>query len=203
MSGRIEMMYGPMFSQKTMWLVHICLGKMADLGKKCLLVLHANDVRPNLTEGNSFSTHNSTLRRKHEELKVIRVKKLSDIDVSDYEYIGVDEGQFYDKADMQEIINWYHQNKIIYVSALDGDFERNIFGYTYLLIPYVHAGCLYKSSASVCMICLDKGKNNTASYTYKHALTLSGGKGPQVDPGADDKYISVCGMCYKDLKSKE
>jgi len=199
MSGRIELMYGPMFSQKTMWLVHICLGKMADLGKKCLLILHEKDIRPGLMAADTFSTHTSTLRRKHEKINTLRVNNLCDIDVSAYDYIGVDEGQFFDKDSMKAIIQWFTMGKIIYVSALDGDSERNFFGYTYLLIPYVQAGCLHKSNASVCMRCLDQNKNSVASFTHKHALTSSGGQGSQIDPGADDKYMSVCTLCYEEL----
>ena len=193
-----------MFSQKTTWLISVKLGKKADLGYPCLLVNHSFDTREGLGLDSAFSTHNKTLHKLPAVIDTLKVSDLQGLNVEKYDVIGIDEGQFYTKEDMKTIIDWKNKGKTIYMAALDGDAERNFFGYTYLLIPHCDGGSVHKSTSAECMSCQGKGKMNVnASFTRKiSGLTESGSVGSQVDPGADDKYQSVCGICYNKFMKK-
>ena len=200
--GKLFLNYGPMFAQKTTWLVFINLAKKADLGYPCLLINSNIDDREGLEIDGSFSTHNKTLKKLPDGVDALKVSTLVGINVDKYSVIGVDEAQFFGtEEDMNAIIKWVKQGKTVYVSALDGTSERKFFGKTYLLIPYCEAGFLTKSTAADCLKCLKEGRKDVvASFSHKFAgLTESGGPGETVDTGGAEKFMPVCGNCYAEL----
>lgn len=182
-SPSIDIIFGPMFSGKTSEIIRRII-IYHEMGLKVLYINALSDDRSD----NAFSTHNSTIGKI--PFESIKVNKLSDCKVENYDVIAVDESQFFDDLKLC-ILNWCEvYKKIIIVGGLNGDFQRKPFGQINELIPY--ADNIIKLSP-FCMCCKrEKNIIRQAIFTKRisstnHEIILIGGK---------DLYIPVCRECY-------
>lgn len=185
MSGKISLILGPMFSGKTSSMItEIKRYKIAK--KNCLIITHKSDNRyDSLKKSNtSIISHDKI---EYTDTNIINVNKLEGIDISNYDVIGIDEIGFFD--DIELIINWANQGKIIIAAGLDGDYKQESFGNIHKLIP--HSEELIKKKA-ICMECYGE-----ASFTHR----LSNEK-ETIIIGSNDKYVSLCRVCLLN-KQKE
>jgi len=191
--GTIYLRFGPMYSGKTTWL-NSELTQMADKGFSVLKIVNAKDVRYDVeSEDKAGTTHNSSYKSLSPKIVCIRALLLSEIDVSPYHVIGIDEGQFF--LDLVTTVeHWAEQEgKHLRISGLDGDFQRKRFGQILDLIPLADEAV--KLSAS-CKICLDELERNGFQGNI---LTIAGpftkrlgNSTEQEIIGGSDMYIPVC-----------
>ena len=187
-TGSLELIVGPMFCGKTTKAI-LTITKMADLGYDVLYINHEDDVRETEAQHGNVSTHNSNFKTLSNKINTIKASELRDIDVRDYEYICIDEGQFY--PDLYEsVITWvtgYGKNVI--VASLDGDAYRRKFGQVLDLIP--NADKITKLTA-YCDLCRENVKRlRVAPFTGR----LCDKKGSKV-VGGKNIYRAMCRECH-------
>ena len=195
-SGYLHIFIGGMFSGKTTNLIRK-ITKSADLSKQTgsknpILINNTLDNRDNK---NIISRHNSSYKGISKYIDVVSTKKLSDLNLTGYDVIGIDEGQLY--TDLYEtIVGWVNLGKIIFIAGLVGDSNQEHFGEIYKLLPKVNK---IEFLTAFCHFCVTEytkdGKiltpeslaNMSASFTKK----ISGGNS-QIDVGGSDKYLPSC-----------
>lgn len=188
--GHLTIFYGSMFAEKTSTMTN-AVERHHLAKRRCLIVKHGIDNRyDHLAKNGGIVTHAGY---EHSVVKVVQTHKLSDIDVAEYDVIGVDELQFFD--DMELVDAWADQGKIVYAAALDGNFLTQPFEspttrkrVTDLIASSDDSFKLH----AVCMRCGDD-----ASFTVRTGGPISG----TVDVGGKDKYIAVCRKCKKAIKT--
>lgn len=188
MGGYLEVTFGPMFSGKTTSLIHkantfIKTKLVQNKEIKVLIINHKDDVRETETEDGLTP---------HIQSKIIdcdktsmKVKTLSDIDVSLYNYILVDESQFFEDL-VTSVMGWLSQGKHVHCCGLLTDSNRHIFGDLHELIPRADN---VEHLKALCFYCGDKTPNApfTKCIDLKDSQILIGGSG---------KYIPVCGKHF-------
>lgn len=189
--GTLHLRIGPMFSGKTTWL-NGELTQLADKRFSVLKIIHSDDNRASECPDEYGSTHHSTFRLSP-KIVCIKSDRLSNIDVSNFHVIGIDESQFF--PDLLEVVqDWVERkNKHVRVAGLCGDAFKRKFGQTLDLIPFCDE--VVKLNAT-CKICLDdlekKGfRGNIFSITAPFSKRLTPCK-EQKEIGGSDKYIPVC-----------
>jgi thymidine kinase len=125
--GRIEVVFGPMFSGKSSELIRRV--KRHQIAKKnCLVLNYVKDDR--YSTGDFCSTHDKTM------LKAVKIGSLGSVDdrIDPFDVIAIDEGQFFD--DLVEFCEkWANKGKIVIVAALDATFQKKAFGRICDLLP--------------------------------------------------------------------
>jgi thymidine kinase len=190
--GKLDLILGTMFSGKTTYI----LSKISKLSELNYQILYINIEFDNRSE-TIFSTHNPFLNINEEfiknksiskNVKMIKSKKLLNIDLSNKDVIIIDESHFFD--DLVEFVNkCLDLNKYIIVSGLIADFKGNKFGKTLDLIPIctnikrLHAYCSNCAKNKICSI---------ATFSKK---IIKNNK--SIDIGGSEKYIPVCRFHYK------
>lgn len=182
--GHLTLYMGPMFSGKTTRL--LCeLTERVDTGSRVLFVSHLHDVRPG---DRGVSSHSSQFRLLSHLIDSVRVERLENVDVKNYQVIGVDEAQFYPDL-ISTVIRWVDQeDKMVFCSGLDGTYQRTPFGHFLELIPYADK-C--KMMHSLCHYCLKIGSENRAPFTLRTTDEMT-----EIVIGGVDKYIPVCRHHY-------
>lgn len=189
--GNLEIVVGPMFAGKTSWIIQKLI-IYADLGIKTLYINSILDNRKTEKNDEIITTHNSNFNKLSDKIKSTKTKLLKDVDVSDYNVIGIDEGQFYEDL-FDTVIYWVEKlNKTIYIVSLDGDIKKHIFGDITKLIPY--ADTVTKKMA-YCKKCITDNKLVKAPFTGINT-NIEFPKN-QILPGGNDKFIPLCRKCYK------
>ena len=177
--GYLELILGPMFSSKTTYLL-----KTYNQFKFCnipiLAINHSFDKR-----------YHETLMSTHDKIMIPCIQTDNLLDLlrennyfENIEVFLINEGQFFhDLYEAVEIL--LKHNKKIFVSGLDGDFERKKFGQILDLIPLCDK---VTKLTSLCSICKD-GTLGIFSMrlTNDTQQTLIG----------SDNYIPVCRACYE------
>jgi thymidine kinase len=145
--GSLVLGIGPMFSGKTTWLVGE-LTKAADVGYRALLVSSTVDTRLDTVSKHGVTSHNSGFRHLSDRLTHRAAGNLSELNVTEYNFVGIDEGQFFPDL-AQVVLQWVDSGIGVRVAALSGDAMRCPFGPTFDLIPHCddirmfHAICTY------------------------------------------------------------
>jgi thymidine kinase len=177
--GEIQVIYGPMFSGKSTELLRR-IRRFRVRDDTCLL-LKTKDTRY-LEDNDKVVTHDNfnflealscdLLFEKHEQ-------------ASNYDVIGIDEGQFF-----PDIINFCetmaNSGKIVIVACLDSDFRREPFGSICHLIAKSEK---VTKLNSICYYCKEDAAFS-ARLTHETAIKVIGGH---------DKYRPVCRTCYGNL----
>lgn len=199
--GSCEIIFGPMGSGKTSKLTHE-LAMFADVGGKIgMKVLYINYIGDNRsTENNTqyVTTHSSQSKGNSKKIDEIKVEKLSEVDVSQYHVIGIDEGQFF--SDIVETVRkWVLElNKKVIISSLDGDINMKPFGQVSQLICICEPDSIHKL-ASRCINCLYNGNPNVkAGFTKLRNNTTGSDITNYINIGGMDEYIPLCMKCYKE-----
>ena len=168
----IKLICGPMFSGKTSELLRNL--ERAHIGKKRVVLLRPMiDSRPFLSHSEKDTSW----------LKSMFLKTL-DIDCSDYDTIGIDEGQMH-----SNLVSFCRENSLknkqIIISALHATSECEMFDEIVKVIPYCEE--IVKLNA-VCKVC----GSDFANYTKY----LGGSKTEKVAVGGSETYTAVCEKCY-------
>jgi thymidine kinase len=184
--GKLELVLGTMFSGKTSYMLSK-VAFFADLGFKILYINIDFDNRSD----EAFSTHNPFLNLKEyiknsnidKNVKMIKAKKLSNIDYSNYDIVLIDEAHFFD--DLVDMVKELLNNKLyIIVGSLIGDYKGNKFGKTIDLIPFCDE--IHRLQA-YCSICAQSKKCRIAIYSKRITDNSN-----TVEIGGAEKYIPVC-----------
>ena len=179
----LSIIVGPMYSKKTSWL-------MDNLSNHLILennVIYINSILDTRDKLNKISTHNRLLKIDNINFKCVKAKNLNDIDINEYDVIGIDEAQWFN--DLYETVKyWLSLNKIIYCVGLDGDFKMQIIGDIYKLLPLSN---YFKKKNAICSICAKKKFNNKpASFTKYLGEGNISDTNYIIDNGSN--YIPVC-----------
>lgn len=182
MSGRLDVRFGPMRSGKSTWLCNK-ITRYHDKGYFCIHINYTGDNRSD----DHFSLHSSGTFKLCDKIKTAKVWKLEEVDVSDYNVIGVEEAQFFPDL-LVMVEKWLGLHKIILVAGLDGDVHKKKFGQVLDIIPLSHSA---KKITSECLDCAgDLGFEVPAPFTISKR-PLKG----EIEIGKD-VYVSVCAKHY-------
>jgi thymidine kinase len=194
--GWLQLFLGPMFSQKTSHLISE-LTKYADLGLSVIYINHKADDREVETRSEFFSCHSSNMTISP---KIIPYKLDNLLEIEEDEnfkkskIIGIDESNFFN--DIERVISWVdNYSKIVFVSGLDGDINRNFIGNTYKLIPYADK---YEKLNAVCIECLKENDLMLKAAPFTHRKIFSES---QVIVGGNNIYEPLCRKCFLQKKS--
>ncbi len=180
MSGKIELILGPMFSGKSTKLIRkIRLYK--NTNKKVLVVKPLIDTRyvVNQIASHSFETENCET-----------TELLTNIDnkVKNYDIIIIDEGQFFSDLKIM-VLKWADEyKKEVIIAGLDGDSNRNPIGHILELIPLANK---FKKMSSICKYCND---GTPAPFTHRLCNSIQ-----QVEIGGAESYIPLCRKHYLEM----
>ncbi len=177
-AGRVDLITGCMFSNKTLTLI-TWVEKHRIAKKQCAIVKHAIDTRYDSRAQHGGIVCNNGME--YSSCPILTASRLSDIDVTPYDVIGVTESQFFD--DLLVVDQWANAGKIVICDGLDGDSNREPFGQIHKLAPKCEG--VIKLNA-VCLYC---GAN--AAFTRR--IT---GSSDCIDVGGAEKYTAVCRQCY-------
>ena len=172
MTWNLSMIFGPMFSGKSTYLQNQ-INRQKIKGKKCIIINYKHDNR--YCEGNFVVTHELV------KMEAVKCDKLCDINVDEFDVIGIDEGQFF--IDLVEMASrWSDDGKKVIVAALDATFDRKPFGNICDLIAMSDK---VKKLRSICKICHKKALFN--QRTVKDAKSVIGGI---------EQYRPLCRQCF-------
>eukprot|EP00824_Muranothrix_gubernata_P010392 TRINITY_DN23398_c0_g3_i1.p1 TRINITY_DN23398_c0_g3~~TRINITY_DN23398_c0_g3_i1.p1 ORF type:complete len:316 (+),score=31.38 TRINITY_DN23398_c0_g3_i1:41-949(+) len=124
--GHVQLIIGPMFSGKSTELLRR-IRRYTYSRRRCLVIKYRKDTR---YSADCMATHD------RQSISAHPCEQLSEVEsiVSNYDVVGVDEGQFY-----PDIAEWAEEQanrgKVVIVAALDGTFQRKPFGRVLDLIP--------------------------------------------------------------------
>jgi thymidine kinase len=172
----LEIFVGPMFSGKT--------SKLQELYKQfkfCNISVEIiNHCADNRYHESMLSSHDKIM------IPCIQTERITDImpKLSKVEVILINEGQFFEDL-YSSVIDMLKENKMVYVSGLDGDFERKRFGQILDLIPMCDK---VTKLTALCSLCRDGTPG-----IFSHRLT----KETQQTLIGSDNYIPVCRKCYE------
>lgn len=187
-TGSLSVYTGPMFCGKTTHLIneitrHIDL----DSSLKALLINHMFDTRDS---EKVISSHSSAYKGISSKISCTASGKLSDVDVSEYSVIGIDEAQFFPDL-LSTVSEWLKLGKHIFVAGLDSDANMEIFGEIHMLL---HMADSFTKLQAICTTCLSESKStitpislNFAPFTCKH-----GGGSSQIEVGGASIYAPTC-----------
>lgn len=180
----LTLIIGSMFSGKTTELQRL-IHREQCIGRRVLVINHSFDKE----RADDMTTHAGV------SMKCVSLTNLGEFDVSDYDTIAINEGQFF--ADLEPVVlrllNAHRKNVII--SALDSDFTTKPFANVMLLVP--HANKLMKLHA----LCVTCANGTPALYSYRKT-----GQTDTIAVGGADMYMPLCRRCYnlrKDTKMIE
>lgn len=184
--GTLNIILGPMFGEKTTEMTSQ-ITKCVIAGEDAVIFKHQIDTR--YITGNSIQTHGgrviSSGTIKRGILRIVTADKLAALKFSE-RVVGVDEGQFYPDI-VAAVKKWLAVGKKIYVSALNGDFQRKPFP---VISDLISLATHIQYQKAVCMMCVTKPARS-AHYSRR----MVSDKQTQL-VGGDDIYKAVCGECY-------
>ena len=177
----LHLILGPMFSGKSTRLIqHI---------RRCK-TLSANIciIKPDIDQRYTTSSELCTHDKLTESCLSLHIDACDMIwDLPEYKaasVVMIEEGQFFTHVyDM--VHTMMEHNKRIYVTALNGDSERRLFGEIYRLLPLCHS---IEWMTALCIQC----KDGTPAVYSKRKVVL----GEQIKVAGSDVYEAVCGRHY-------
>ena len=119
--GVIELIMGPMFSGKSTELLRR-LNRHEFAGNRVLLVKHQADMRYKGSESRVV-THDQNSRKAQLSTDDL-TRDLTDEILSNYDVLGIDEAQFFDKEILTIVESIANSGKIVILAGLDGSFHR-------------------------------------------------------------------------------
>jgi thymidine kinase len=178
-TGYLEIIIGPMFSGKTSKLLEL-YKQYTFCNVRVAVVNHSEDTRYNAT---MLSSHDKVMIPCIQTTNLVHLT--NEDEIYDADVILINEGQFFDDL-YCFVLDMLKFNKKIYVSGLDGDFERKKFGQVLDLIPLCDK---VTKMTSLCSLC----KNGTPGL-FSMRLTK---EKEQMLIGSSN-YIPVCRICYEE-----
>lgn len=185
-----------MKGRKTGRLLQTLTEKVATSGGKAIYINSSIDNRKSVINDDVISTHSAILKRPL-TIDCVKTEKLSDVDVSCYDYIGVDESQFFEDL-YPMVLKWNSEDKFIVCAGLDGDSRQKKFGSILDLIPNSSYCKKFNAVCKPCKTISSIPIDVPAPFTRK----ISGSEDQVIEIGGDDKFIPVCEYHYKcDIKT--
>lgn len=185
--GYLAVYPGPMFSEKTTRLIKEA-SRYGDICKiKALYINSHLDSRGN----DEISSHSSAFMMP-KCFDVVKAELLSDVNVSDYEVIAVDEAQFY--SDLFDVVSeWICIGKAVFVAGLDGTSEQKEFGQ---IARLCHIADVFEKQKAICSVCVSQKRDETpltvATLTPAPFTKSLVSKDSTIAIGGADKYTAVC-----------
>ncbi|GCA63574.1 thymidine kinase [Kipferlia bialata] len=176
LSGRIDLICGPMFSGKSTELIRL-VRRFSIAEKRCLVIKWADDQRYSVT---GVATH--TGEQLEANLACKDLEGAAQV-VGMYDVVAIDEGQFFPGlADFCE--RTANMGKHVIVAALSGKWSREPFPEVAKLMSMCEDVTMLKA---VCKRC----KNRDAAFSAR--LTESNS---DVEIGGTESYVAVCRKCF-------
>lgn len=176
MTEHIQLIIGPMFSGKTTELIRR-LERYVVSKKSVIAIKYIDDDR---YDSDKIATHNGRLSSFETITSTKDIESLPDL--SQYDVIGIDEGQFFENV--VEFAEYYaKRGKIIVISALNGSFERKPFE---SIVPLYALAEKIDYLNAICMLC---GENGFFSKRLIHSTSLE-------LIGKNDLYEARCRTCF-------
>lgn len=187
-SGSITIIFGPMFSSKTIELVSR-YNKYVDVGKKCLYINSCKDTRSDKV----ISCNGSFDIKLPKNFNGVKTLQLSNIDVTPYDVILIDEAQLL--SDLVPTVRYWSERlyKCVIVGGLIATSEREQFGD--LLTLFLYATDVIHTKA-ICVDCLRENRNlplDMCSAPFTSSLIL---KSDKESIGSSEKYKPNCQRHY-------
>jgi len=177
----LQIIIGPVQSGKTTDLIQKLMIHHL-MGKKVLYINSILDTRSK----EFFSTHNLTIGEV--SFKGVKLDRLAEYDISEYDVIGIDESQFFGDLKVN-VLDWVdNRGKIVLVYGLDGDYNRENFGQISELLSYCDSITKLKA---FCMSCKKKGESGLGIFSKRLVKNSS-----SVLIGGGEMYAPVCRRCY-------
>lgn len=183
--GSLHIVCGPMFSGKTSFIINAYSQLIKDPRNVPIILNHNVDIRYDTDKHGLVTSHNG------DTAKCVRVDNIQEFlvtdDINQYTHVFINEGQFF--GDLYNSVKYLVEecNKHVYIGALDGDFNREVFGDTLKLVPFADSVTKLKSR------CKYNGCTQDALFSYRltneQAQTVVG----------SSNYIPVCRRCYTEL----
>lgn len=196
MVGFLEITYGPMFAGKTSHLIDkiynfITFNQIHKNKNPKILIINSLEDSRNLNKIKNLTTHNTYKKDVFpsyvENVSVDRLDSLKEDYLEKYNYIAIDEAQFF--VDLDTFVEKYlAKDKYIHCCGLVADSDKKIFGKLNSLIPLADEVTQLKA---FCVYC---------RYWYKNAVFTKWvgeeSKKNTIEIGGKGKYVSVCGKHY-------
>ena len=181
MKSNIELIVGSMYSGKSSALATI-ISRYDHTNKKTMLINHSLDTRE---EDSVISTHSNIIKNKPAIKCTLLMNLIETDDFKNADVIGIDECQFFE--DLLLFVKKIDEldNKILIMSGLDGNFNREPFGQVLECIPYCNS--ITKLNA-MCMICND---GTLASFS-KRIINNNN----EILIGNIECYKALCRTCF-------
>lgn len=168
----LTLITGPMYSGKTSELIRYAdRAKIAN--KNIFIIKYAGDVR--YTDTPAITTHNNLQCNAH----IVERDDLLKLDLTNYDYIFIDEAQFFNKLDIF-LKKW--ADRSIYLAALNADFQ----GLSWNNIAQLGPVERYINLSAICEKC-NADAHFTERVSDSNYRELIGGK---------KDYIAVCRACF-------
>ena len=169
----LDIIIGSMFSGKTTYLIEL----YNSLINNNISVVAINNIIDNRYSDTLLSSHNKVM------IPCIKTDKLLNIinDIIDYEYILINEAQFFEDI-VEFTINMLTNKKRVYIVGLDGDFQKNKFGNLLDLVPHCDTITKLKSKCYNC--------DNNGIFTKRITNEKE-----QIIVGTNN-YVPTCRICY-------
>jgi thymidine kinase len=183
-SGELHLIIGVMYAGKTTELLRRLFNETV-AGLKCIYINHEKDTRSE----EPFSTHNPLYKKqlsRESGVNLVSAKRVRDVDVEEYDIIGIDEAHFFGTDLVNDVVNLVdNEKKTVIVVGLNGDMKRTNIGYIVGLIPHMDS-CTFLTA--YCKRCAEGKIKSNAIFSYKF--------GTGDDVGGPDKYIPLCRSCF-------
>lgn len=206
--GSLHLIFGPMFAGKSSF-TNAELIKQNELGSVVLKIVHSADLQRKGTVRNVVeqgTTHNAGFGSLPEGVTIISTDELKNVDVERFQFIGIDEGQFFN--DILEVIpRWVDKmGKHVIISALDGDTNRQPFGDGQILRLIPYANTVTKLNA-ICKFCIEEQKRFSSHYdinNYRAPFTLRLAENTeQVFIGGSESFSAACRYHHQHLQKRK
>lgn len=200
--GELHLLMGAMTSSKSTTLIYRLTIK-ADLGYAVAFINTIKDKRVTVGgDGINFSSHNSSLKHISDRIDCYSVSKLSEVDVSKYDVIGVEEGHFF--PDLYETVMYWveglDKGKYVIVSGLDSSYMRTPIGQ---MMDLVQKADTYQKLRGQCSRCIQRlrraGINTPVDCPAIFTVRLTSGTELLV-VGGHESYEAVCRTCYLEIE---
>jgi thymidine kinase len=174
----LHLILGPMFSGKSTRLIeHIRAFKTLDY----LMMVIKPDIDRRYTETSDICTHNQD----KEECYTVPINGLESVfekeEFKKAKVVMIEEGQFFSGLYSSVLRMLDYEKKHIYITALNGDSQRKLFGEIYLLLPLCSK---IEWLQALCIRC----KNGTPAIYSKRTSESS----EQIYVGSKEQYEAVC-----------
>ena len=194
-SSSLHVITGPMFAGKTSRLIHY-LTTFMHLGKKVLAIKHDKDNRYEEEEKDNKEKQ-TVWTHDQRGFPALQTNSLSEVRKNPLyqqaRVVGIDEGQFFTEL-VKEVLRMVEEDhKIVYVSGLDLDSSRRLFGEIGHLASLADS---HERLYGICALCED----GITKALYTRALVS---KRDQILVGGAETYMPVCRRHYRSDVKKE